>query len=88
MLENLGRRRCTNVLVEGGSKLLGEMFDADEIDELHVFVAPKLIGGRDAPAPIGGEGLAKMADARQLYDPAWTTLGDDLYFTARVRLDH
>ena len=48
-LDELGRRRMTNVLVEGGSQLLGSLFDAGEIDEVHVFIAPKLIGGPAAP---------------------------------------
>ena len=44
VIAELGRRRMTHVLVAGCSALLGSFFDADLIDELHVFVAPKLVG--------------------------------------------
>ncbi|HZZ79256.1 MAG TPA: bifunctional diaminohydroxyphosphoribosylaminopyrimidine deaminase/5-amino-6-(5-phosphoribosylamino)uracil reductase RibD [Gemmataceae bacterium] len=63
MLSELGRRRWTNVLVEGGSGLLGAMHDVDVIDEVHVFVAPLLIGGSTAPGPLGGNGIGPLSDA-------------------------
>ncbi|HEY3967178.1 MAG TPA: bifunctional diaminohydroxyphosphoribosylaminopyrimidine deaminase/5-amino-6-(5-phosphoribosylamino)uracil reductase RibD, partial [Planctomycetaceae bacterium] len=44
LLAELGRRRMTNVLVEGGGEILGAFFDAQFIDEVHVFIAPKLLG--------------------------------------------
>src|SRR6476660_489346 len=46
LLDELGRRRMTNVLFEGGASLLGSLFDARLIDEAHVFIAPKLFGGQ------------------------------------------
>jgi len=51
LLDELGRRQVTNILVEGGGELLGELFDARLIDEVHVFIAPKLCGGQSAPEP-------------------------------------
>jgi diaminohydroxyphosphoribosylaminopyrimidine deaminase/5-amino-6-(5-phosphoribosylamino)uracil reductase len=86
LLGELGRRRMTNVLVEGGSQLLGSLWDADAIDEVHVFIAPKLIGGSQAPSPIGGEGLARIADALPLINPKTQFVGEDFYIHARV--DH
>jgi diaminohydroxyphosphoribosylaminopyrimidine deaminase/5-amino-6-(5-phosphoribosylamino)uracil reductase len=66
LLGELGRRRMTNVLVEGGSTVLGSFFDAGCIDEVHVFVAPRLVGGAAAATPIGGAGVDKIADATSL----------------------
>jgi len=63
VLDDLGRRGVNLVLVEGGSEVLGSFFDAGLIDQVLVFVAPKLIGGRAAKPPLGGEGLPKMLDA-------------------------
>ncbi len=54
LLVELGRRRMTNILVEGGAKLLGSLFDMRAIDEAHVFIAPKFAGGEAAPSPIAG----------------------------------
>ena len=85
LLDELGRRRMTNILVEGGSSLLGELFDAGEIDEAAVFIAPKLVGGRDAPSPIGGTGLQRMSDALELDQPTKMFVGDDLFITGQMR---
>jgi len=85
LLDELGRRRMTNILVEGGSRLLGSLLDAGQIDEVHVFIAPKLVGGRSAPAAIAGQGIEEMADALAIDSPQWKQLGPDLYFSGRVR---
>jgi diaminohydroxyphosphoribosylaminopyrimidine deaminase / 5-amino-6-(5-phosphoribosylamino)uracil reductase len=79
LLDELGRRRMTNVLVEGGGKLLGALFDAGAIDEVHVFIAPILIGGASAPSPIAGKGLEKIAAALHLADIELRHVGDDIY---------
>ncbi len=84
LLDELGRRKMTNLLVEGGSQLLGSLFDADQIDEVHAFIAPKLIGGHEAPSPIGGAGIDLMARAAELDDPQIEPSGSDLYIHGRV----
>lgn len=85
LLRELGRRRWTNVLVEGGMAVLGSCLEAGAIDEVHVFVAPKLLGGAAAPSPIGGAGLDDPARAVRLYDMCWRQVGSDWYGTARVQ---
>ena len=52
----------TNVLIEGGGEVLGSLLDLDQIDEVHVFIAPKLFGGAAAPGPLAG--LGRAADKR------------------------
>ncbi len=84
LLDELGRRRMTNILVEGGSKLLGSLWDADAIDEVHAFIAPKLIGGQQAPSPLGGEGLGKIVEVFSLVEPKIQHAGDDLYVSGRI----
>src|SRR6266852_812948 len=79
ILEELGRRRMTNLLVEGGSEVLGSFLDGGMIDEVHVFVAPLLIGGGEAATALSGLGRERIADAFRL--PAWKTelLDGDVY---------
>lgn len=45
LLAELGRRRLTNLLVEGGPTLLAGMLAADQVDEVWAFVAPIILGG-------------------------------------------
>lgn len=84
LLDELGRRRMTNVLVEGGSTLLGSLFDAEAIDEVCVFIAPKVIGGKNAPSPIGGAGFEKIASALALANPEIRQVGDDVLVWGRI----
>jgi diaminohydroxyphosphoribosylaminopyrimidine deaminase/5-amino-6-(5-phosphoribosylamino)uracil reductase len=79
MLAELGRRRMTNVLVEGGAVTLGAFLDAGAADEFHVFVAPKIIGGSAAPAPVGGTGIERLADALGMAEFTAMPSGDDVY---------
>lgn len=84
LLRELGRRRLTNVLVEGGGRLVGSLLDAGQLDEVHVFIAPKLIGGASAPGPIAGEGIAEMSEALLLEAPQVEQVGSDLYLHGRL----
>ena len=84
LLDELGRRRMTNILVEGGSRLLGGLWDARQIDEVHVFIAPKLVGGDAALSPIGGHGLAQMPDGLTLEDVVVEQLDPDVHLFGRV----
>jgi len=79
VLADLGRRRMTHVLVEGGAGVFGAVLDAGAADEFHVFVAPKIAGGRAAPSPVGGRGVARIADALALAACTATPSGDDIY---------
>jgi diaminohydroxyphosphoribosylaminopyrimidine deaminase/5-amino-6-(5-phosphoribosylamino)uracil reductase len=84
LLEELGRRRMTNVFVEGGSRLLGGLFDLRAIDEVHIFIAPKLAGGGAAPAAMAGEGVARMADSLKLADITIGEFDGDVYVHGRM----
>lgn len=83
MLE-LGKRRMTNILVEGGAGLFGLLLDANAIDEVHAFIAPKLIGGASATSAIHGIGLAKMTDAWRLVEPQVEIIDGDVYVHGRI----
>ena len=85
VLAELGRRGMTHVLLESGPRLLGSFFDAALLDELHVFVAPKLVGGAAAFSPVGGRGLDEIPGAAVLDRLAWRQLGDDLLLEGLVR---
>lgn len=84
LLLQLGHRGMTNVLVEGGETLLGELFSAKQVDEVHVFVAGKILGGQAAPTPVGGQGITQLARAWQLKNLVTRPVGQDIYLSARV----
>jgi diaminohydroxyphosphoribosylaminopyrimidine deaminase/5-amino-6-(5-phosphoribosylamino)uracil reductase len=84
LLRELGHRRMTNVLVEGGGQLLGTLFDMRAVDEVHVFIAPKLAGGVAAASPIAGKGVERMAQALQLADISIEELDGDVHIYGRL----
>jgi diaminohydroxyphosphoribosylaminopyrimidine deaminase/5-amino-6-(5-phosphoribosylamino)uracil reductase len=83
LLRELGSRGMTNILVEGGGTLLGSLFDEQAVDEVHVFVAPKIVGGAGATTPVGGHGIPGMAAALQLTDRQISVIEQDLYIHGR-----
>jgi diaminohydroxyphosphoribosylaminopyrimidine deaminase/5-amino-6-(5-phosphoribosylamino)uracil reductase len=83
LLAELGRRRWTNLLVEGGGEVLGSFRDAGLIDEVHVFIAPRLAGGAAAPGPVGGLGVDRIAEALSLGGWDVEELAGDVYLHGR-----
>jgi diaminohydroxyphosphoribosylaminopyrimidine deaminase/5-amino-6-(5-phosphoribosylamino)uracil reductase len=83
LLDDFGRRRWTNVLIEGGGRVLGAFFDAQLVDEARVYVAPKVIGGADAPGPVAGVGRERMADALTWPHVRIDTLAGDVRIVAQ-----
>ena len=84
LLDDLGQRGATTLLVEGGGRLLGTLFDLGLVDRVAAFVAPAVIGGEDAPGPVGGEGVARLADAPRLERVETRRLGPDVLVTGYV----
>jgi diaminohydroxyphosphoribosylaminopyrimidine deaminase / 5-amino-6-(5-phosphoribosylamino)uracil reductase len=84
LLDELGRRRMTNILVEGGSELLGSLFDARQIDEVHTFLAAKIFGGQKAPSPVRGAGVEQVVQAWRLHEPCVENLAGDIYVHGRI----
>jgi diaminohydroxyphosphoribosylaminopyrimidine deaminase / 5-amino-6-(5-phosphoribosylamino)uracil reductase len=66
VLDELGKRSIQSVLVEGGATLAGLLLDAGLINKVTFFIAPVIIGGREAPSAIGGAGVERIAEAVQL----------------------
>ena len=63
LLKALGERGASNVLVEGGSEVLGSFFDCRAVDRVMIFVAPFVMGGAEAVTAVGGRGAEAVSDA-------------------------
>jgi diaminohydroxyphosphoribosylaminopyrimidine deaminase/5-amino-6-(5-phosphoribosylamino)uracil reductase len=84
-LRHLGDIGVTSILLEGGPRLAGAFLDAGEIDEIRLFVAPIVLGGRTARDPIEGEGVELIAEATRALRVSCDRIGDDVLITARMR---
>jgi diaminohydroxyphosphoribosylaminopyrimidine deaminase/5-amino-6-(5-phosphoribosylamino)uracil reductase len=87
LLDELGRRRMTNVLVEGGGQVLGSFFDAKAVDEVHAFIAPMIAGG-NATTAVAGLGIGKISEALRLTEWTVQRLGTDILIHGRISGEH
>jgi diaminohydroxyphosphoribosylaminopyrimidine deaminase / 5-amino-6-(5-phosphoribosylamino)uracil reductase len=84
-LDELGRRQIQDLLVEGGPTLAGSLFDAGEIDQVRLFIAPLMIGAADARAVLEGEGAGRIAEGLRPLATEYEQVGEDLLVHARLR---
>jgi len=85
LLDELGRRSVQSLLVEGGSGVAGRFIDAGLVNKVTFFVAPKIVGGSEAPGAVGGVGVELMKDALQLEHVEITQRGNDIEVTGYPR---
>ena len=87
LLEKLAAMEITSVLVEGGSEVHGAFNDAGLAERVYAFIAPKIIGGKNAIGPVGGIGTTDMGKALKLRDVEYQQLGTDFLITGRTERD-
>ncbi len=84
-LDQLGAGGVSAVLLEGGPHLAGAFLDAGEIDEIRLFLAPLLLGGKTARDPLEGEGVESISQALRALTFECERVGEDLLVSARLR---
>ncbi|MHA7965554.1 bifunctional diaminohydroxyphosphoribosylaminopyrimidine deaminase/5-amino-6-(5-phosphoribosylamino)uracil reductase RibD [Paenibacillus sp. CAU 1782] len=80
VLQVLGKELISSVLIEGGSEINASFFEHKLVDKVIIYMAPKLIGGRNAPSFLAGAGFSKMSDAVELDELNVEQLGKDFKF--------
>jgi diaminohydroxyphosphoribosylaminopyrimidine deaminase / 5-amino-6-(5-phosphoribosylamino)uracil reductase len=87
VLEELGRREITSVFVEGGAQVAGAFLDTRLINKITFFLAPIIIGGAQSKTAVGGEGIARIAEAVRLSDFTINAHDDDIEITGYATAD-
>ncbi len=85
LMQTLGQRGTLSIWAEGGSTLLGSLFDAGLVDELWAFLAPIVLGGAHALPAVAGDGAASVLDAWRLERLAVESAGEDILVRGFVR---
>lgn len=81
----LSEREIGSVLLEGGGRLNGAMLEEGLVDKIVLFLAPKIVGGAEAPGAFAFAGFERMADAIQLDKLSVERIGDDCCITGYPR---
>lgn len=80
-LRSLAGMQLTSLIVEGGATVAASFIEQRLIDKATFFIAPKIIGGREAVSAIGGEGFARLSEVVELENTVVRQPGDDLEVT-------
>lgn len=82
LMKKLGKMEISSVLIEGGGEITASAWEQNLLDKIYAFIGNKLIGGGDAKTPLGGKGIANMAQAKPLKIHEIKQLGSDLLVVA------
>lgn len=85
VLDHLGNMKICSLLIEGGGRINASLLEKDLVDKVYWFIAPKIIGGRDALTPVEGKGFDFMREARELDSMEIKQFSRDLLITGYVK---
>ncbi|MFC5463381.1 bifunctional diaminohydroxyphosphoribosylaminopyrimidine deaminase/5-amino-6-(5-phosphoribosylamino)uracil reductase RibD [Lederbergia graminis] len=81
VVEILGENLVSSLIIEGGGNIHASFLEARLIDKIILYMAPKLVGGQNAPSFLSGNGVMKMADAINISNMTIEMIGPDIKFT-------
>ena len=87
LLEEIGKRQVTSLLVEGGARVLGTFLDRQLADDFHFFYAPKILGDPEGSRMVSGGSRERMSDALRTFDVRVRRFGQDVLLSGRLRED-
>lgn len=85
LLKKLAAREISHILIEGGGEIIASALRKRLVDRMIIVVAPKIIGGRNAPTSVGGEGINRLSQAIKLSELKVSRLGRDIIIEGRPR---
>lgn len=87
LLDILGQQNICSILVEGGATLSGSFVAKKLVDKVYFFIAPKIVGGKEAKTPVAGTGILNLQEALALKDIQIGKLEEDILIIGRVDKD-
>ncbi len=88
LMVELGEDNIMGIMIEAGGNFADAALGAGIVDKVMYFIAPRIIGGRDAPTPVEGKGIAGLRDALQVWDATFTRCGGDILIEGYVNGRH
>ena len=84
LIQKLAHEQIDSLLIEGGSEVAWSFLREKLIDKILLVIAPKIVGGRAAPSPVGGLGVERLSEAIPLKDVTVSYLDGDILYEAYV----
>jgi diaminohydroxyphosphoribosylaminopyrimidine deaminase/5-amino-6-(5-phosphoribosylamino)uracil reductase len=85
LMKKLGGKEIDSIMVEGGATINYSLLEQKLVDKVITFVAPKIFGGREAPTPVGGIGIANPENAIQLTNIRIVPFEEDIMIEGYVK---
>lgn len=85
LVKELGQRGIDSILIEGGGTFHGTVLKSGLVDRIYCYIAPKLIGGKEAKSPVEGSGFSIMDEALAIHDTEIMKLGKDICITGKIK---
>ncbi|MGL5751243.1 MAG: bifunctional diaminohydroxyphosphoribosylaminopyrimidine deaminase/5-amino-6-(5-phosphoribosylamino)uracil reductase RibD [Paraclostridium sp.] len=84
MMIKLGELKIDSILLEGGASLNFSALKENIVDKVQVYIAPKIIGGKDAKTSVEGIGVNKLEEAFKLRDMETRMIGKDIFIEGYI----
>ena len=85
VLEELGRLKILRLLVEGGGEVIGSFFQEGYVDKVLLFLAPRVIGGRESVTWVEGKGVKVLTETPHIEVRSLRRIGEDLLVEGYLR---
>ena len=87
LVTELATRGIDSILIEGGGTFHGTVLKSGLVDRIYCYIAPKLIGRKEAKSPVEGSGFSLMKEAIEICDTEIIKVGQDICITGKVCKD-
>lgn len=84
LMTALGKEKIDSILLEGGGTLNWSALNCGIVNKVQIYIAPKILGGKTAPSPVGGQGAMAPDSAFILSKPHITIIGEDILLESEV----
>lgn len=84
LMEKFGKKDVDSILVEGGSEIHASFLKEGLVSKIYSFIGPKILGGREALSPVGGQGLEKISQAIPVKNAKIEQIGQDFLIESEL----
>jgi len=85
LFQQLGEMKLTNILVEGGSRVITSVIEGHLADKAMIFIAPIIIGGEGAKSPVLGTGINKISEAAEIDEVEIKRFSNDIVIEGTLK---
>lgn len=85
LVQILGKMNIDSILIEGGGNINASSIEAGIVNKVYTYIAPKIVGGKEALSPVTGKGIEYMQDAIKLKNTSLEKIGNDFLITGYIK---